>query len=185
MTTDETNLDQMLDEVRGLIASAARLVSARRVYEYLLSSPLEDKGAPPGHIGHRKAKKLLTWKFRHGVAQYPRPLSSQQIDRYKLRPVSKTDPYYEPWAIDNLYNDIVRFLIRKDRYLAPTARGHIMIEPSSVAGKQFELHRLNILGNPVGQTVYVNSIRDAAEILWDEMSKERKDEYLDSFEIDL
>ncbi len=131
------------------------------LYEYAMPTPLEKNGAPGGYASHRKPRKL-TWKYRHGVVQYRRPLNAREILDHRLIPLSVDDPYNLSLAKEEL-GDLIRF----GEKIIPAASGPDF-EIVYTDKKKFAAIRAGKDISP-SQKQYTQ-VQDLADILWDFVS---------------
>jgi hypothetical protein len=70
-------------------------------FEYImLLRPYSFATVPPGVVGFRPSK--LPKKYPHGVVQYERPLSKDQVEHFSMQPLDPRDPWnymrvFEAW----------------------------------------------------------------------------------------
>lgn len=92
------------------------------LYEYALPKSPNKGGAPAGYLSIRRPKKL-TWKYRHGVAQYQRPLNPRKILEHQLLPLSPHDEYNVSMAKAELVDLILDGFVRRAEAFVPAASG--------------------------------------------------------------
>jgi len=170
-----------LKQVNTLLDAAGASVSAK-LYEYALSRPLERGGAPSGFVGHRRANKLITWKWRHGVVQYRHPLSDDQIAGFKLTPLSAKDPAVMDLIYDLVYDDIMDQIVPRRKFESSIKDGRtavIRTNADTGPGLKWGLEVYNRIGNRVGKTIVRDSVRELAMVLWNMFTDQQKKTYFD------
>ena len=176
---DRSNLRAILGRVSALLGEADTLIDAS-AYEYALSRPLDREGAPAGYINHRKARKRLTWKYRHGVVQYARPLSDSQVTQYRLAPLSAEDPAIVEMITDLVYDDVMSQLVAKDEFIASVAGGNSVVvryDFDSGPGVKWGVTLFNRIGNQVGEKIVHTKVEQVARTVWEMYDGKQKDAY--------
>jgi hypothetical protein len=169
-----------------LIMARKRSPGPQRLFEYALSKPLDKGGAPPGYVGHRKARKLITWKYRHGIVQYRRPLREEVIIKYKLEPLTPEDPWVMEMIMDVVADDVLGGLIENNIFEVSVKGGNVaVIETDWSPGGKLLLQLYNPAGNKVGKPKKIRRADDASKTLWPMFTPAFQQEYKDLMAVDI
>ena len=170
-----------------LIGSASLLVAGTKLYEYALAKSLDKGGAPGGWVGHRKANKRLTWKFRHGVVQYKRPLKQDTIYQYRLEPLTPKDPEFLRQMLSLVYDDIARSMIMVGNYEHDVKGGNVARVGNDPTSPKhvYLLEIFDRAGNPVGKGKRFKERMQAAAELWKHFTPKKQQTYIDVISFDI
>ena len=151
-------------------------LTAAILFEYAALAPIKSgKGAPSGWVSIRRPKKI-SWRYRHGVAQYTKPLDPRQIMKYNLLPVSPTDPWVSSEAREAL-GDLLRFEVMQSGSAdLDTKNGHHFVV-EHLGGSNWATYLENNQGVRKFSKPF-KSIEEAAEYLWNYIDNKLKDKLL-------
>jgi hypothetical protein len=160
---------------------AHRRLTASAPYEYVLGRSRR-KGLPKGYLKIRPAKGILNKiRYRHGIVQYAKPLSTQGIATHKLYPISKHDPWVHDKVIDLLYLDLIIGLKDHDVYYFEGKNGPIEIGRMEDGTRRWYAQ---LAGKPSSPIFYASNLNAVCEHVWNKMmGPNEREPYLDVFDI--
>ena len=150
------------------------------MYEYALSRSLKKNGAPPGYVNHRRPKNPFSWRYRHGVVQYNRPVSEDDMVDHNLEPLTQSDPRFMEAIYHLVYDDVMTQLVNNSRYVTV-----IDGNKTAVIERDFDVrpHKMGLQvydrsGNPVGKIIHARDVGTIVPSLWKMFTDKRKKTYL-------
>jgi len=143
-----------------------------KAFEYASSRPIDALPLPP--LARRRVRRM-TWRWRHGVVAFPRPLTDNEMSEYGLMPVSKHDPDIIGLARFMFETRLRSDIVRKRIFHQRLGGGRHLSVKRREYDSDFEVSVLTSSDRLVGE---MKIIRDLDEV-WDMLTPHAKDLWLE------
>lgn len=151
------------------------------MYEYALSKPLNNGGAPSGYVSHRRAKNPLSWKYRHGVVRYDRPVSRDDLIDYNMLALTVDDPRFMEEVYKLVKDDIVTQMVDTDRYVTVLDGGKMALIEHDYDNRplKYVIRVLDRSGDQIKIAARDKDLEKIVRALWNLFSPKRQKTYID------